>query len=166
MGKVVRQMRQAPSNKIDKDAVKVWKIHAALGEILWWVIMISLTIVTVMFDLPEWMLWIGWPLLLLYSYINIFLLPVWRWKRWRYQVYEQEIDLQRGIFIMKRTLIPMIRVQHVDTKQGPILKKFGLSTVTISTAATIHEIPALPEEEGSELRDRISTLARVDESDV
>lgn len=28
---------------------------------------------------------------------------------------EQEIELQHGVFIIKRTLVPMIRVQHVDT---------------------------------------------------
>lgn len=159
-------MRRAPENQIAKDAIKVWKIHAFLGELFWWLVLIAVTILTIIFDWPLWILWIGWPLLLVYSYINVFLLPVWRWRRWRYQVYEQEIDIQHGIFIVKRTLIPMIRVQHVDTKQGPILKKFGLSTVTVSTAATVHEIPALLEEEGAELRDRISSLARVDESDV
>lgn len=159
-------MRDAPGNRISKDAIKVWKIHAALGELIWWLIMIAVTIATFVYDWPLWILLTAWPLLLLYSYINVFLLPVWRWKRWRYQVYEQEIDILHGIFVVKRTLIPMIRVQHVDTRQGPLLKKFGLSTVTISTAATVHEIPALLEAEGAELRDRISSLARVDESDV
>lgn len=159
-------MREAPENQIAKDAIKVWKIHAVLGELFWWLIMIAITVLTIIFAWPYWILWAGWPLLLVYSYINVFFLPVLRWKRWRYQVYEQEIDIQHGIFIVKRTLIPMIRVQHVDTKQGPVLKKFGLSTVTVSTAATVHEIPALLEAEGAELRDRISSLARVEENDV
>ncbi|HLS67353.1 MAG TPA: PH domain-containing protein, partial [Pseudogracilibacillus sp.] len=64
------------------------------------------------------------------------------------------------------TIIPMIRVQHVDTKQGPILKRYSLATVSISTAATVHEIPALNEAEASVIRDRISVLARVDEDDI
>ena len=37
----------------------------------------------------------------------------------------------------------MVRVQHVDTEQGPILKKYDLATITISSAATTHTIPAL-----------------------
>ncbi len=60
----------------------------------------------------------------------------------------------------------MIRVQHVETKQGPILKYFNLASVSISTAATTHEIPALSNEIASDLRDKISTLAKVDEDDV
>src|SRR5699024_360874 len=76
------------------------------------------------------------------------------------------IYIQHGILVVSRILVPMIRVQHVDTKQGPILRKFNLASVTISTAATTHEIPALIEADASALRDRISTLARVDEDDV
>lgn len=60
----------------------------------------------------------------------------------------------------------MIRVQHVDTIQGPLLKKYRLSTISISTAATTHEIPALDENEADELRISIAKLARVAEEDV
>lgn len=60
----------------------------------------------------------------------------------------------------------MVRVQHVDTKQGPLMSKFVLASVTISTAAGSHEIPALKEEIADELRDHISILARVVEEDV
>jgi len=70
------------------------------------------------------------------------------------------------LFVMKRTLIPMIRVQHVDSSQGPLLKKYKLASVTIFTAATVHEIPALDEGEAEELRYHISRLARVADEDV
>ena len=76
------------------------------------------------------------------------------------------MELQEGIFIVKRTLIPMIRVQHVDTVQGPILRKYQLASVIINTAATSHEIPALEESEAEELRRLISNLARVADEDV
>lgn len=57
-------------------------------------------------------------------------------------------------------------MQHVDTHQGPILRKYKLATVTVSTAATVHEIPALDLEEAEELRFFISNLARVAVDDV
>ncbi|WP_145453348.1 PH domain-containing protein, partial [Staphylococcus epidermidis] len=63
-------------------------------------------------------------------------------------------------------LVPMVRVQHVDTSQGPILKKYDLATVSISTAATVHEIPTVDIQEAEELRRSISALARVAEDDV
>lgn len=101
-----------------------------------------------------------------YAYLVIMTFPALRWKRWRYEVRENEIELKNGLFVIKRTLVPMIRVQHVDTRQGPILRKYRLATVTISTAATVHEIPALDVDEAEELRFFISQLARAAENDV
>jgi hypothetical protein len=46
------------------------------------------------------------------------------------------------------------------------MRNYDVASVSISTAATRHIIPALSEEDASELRDRISELARVDEDDV
>lgn len=96
----------------------------------------------------------------------MYLFPNIRWDHWRYEVREQEIEIQHGLFIVKRTLIPMVRVQHVDSSQGPILKHYHLASISISTAATIHTIPALTVEEADGLRASISELARVAEDDV
>lgn len=100
------------------------------------------------------------------SICSIFIFPNIRLKIWRYEVHENELDLQHGLFTVTRVLVPMVRVQHVDTSQGPILRKYNLATVTISTAATVHEIPALEMEEADQLRDYISKLAREAKDDV
>src|SRR3954454_9257741 len=55
--------------------------------------------------------------------------PELRWRRWRWEVREHEIDLLRGIFVVRRTLIPMARVQHVETERGLIGQALGLATV-------------------------------------
>ncbi|MFK4998583.1 PH domain-containing protein [Bacillus sp. N9] len=94
------------------------------------------------------------------------IIPSLRWKWWRYEVREQEIELQYGIFVITRTLVPMVRVQHVDTVQGPLLRKYRLASIEISTAASKYEIPAVDIEEAEELRYKISKLVRVAEEDV
>lgn len=71
-----------------------------------------------------------------------------------------------GLFIIRRTLIPMIRVQHVETCQGPFLHKYQLASVEVSTAATVHTIPALDIQEADELRQYISKMASVEDEDV
>ncbi|WP_174615743.1 PH domain-containing protein [Virgibacillus ihumii] len=159
-------MRQPPIHTIAEEAVKAWKITAGIYVGVLWLAAIAATVLTFIFDWPVWIIAIAVALSAICTYVFVFLLPVLRWRRWRYEVFEQEIYIQHGILIVSRTLVPMIRVQHVDTQQGPILKKYKLASVTISTAATTHEIPALLEEDASELRDRISALARVDEDDV
>ncbi|ASN07093.1 PH domain-containing protein [Virgibacillus necropolis] len=159
-------MRQPPINTIADDAIKAWKISAIIYISILWIIIVAGLVISIIFNFPLWYTVIGSLISGLLHYLFVYLLPKVRWKRWRYEVFEQEIYIQHGIIIVSRTLVPMIRVQHVDTKQGPILKKYQLASVTISTAATTHEIPALLEEDAASLRDRISALARVNEDDV
>ncbi|WP_411954474.1 PH domain-containing protein [Alkalibacillus sp. S2W] len=159
-------MRQPPQHRIAEDAIKAWRITEVIVMVILLLLVIASFIVGHFFN---WALWISLTALAVWgvlAYLMIFVIPVVRWRRWRYEVFDQEIYVQHGILIVSRTLVPMIRVQHVDTKQGPILKRFNLSNLTVSTAATIHEIPALPQEEAAALRDQISELARVDEDDV
>ncbi|WP_079504351.1 PH domain-containing protein [Mesobacillus jeotgali] len=155
-----------PQKRISERALTVWKITACLHSLVVWVLAGGLIAITIIFDLQKWIIGAAIAVAIIYSYLFIFFLPRLRWKRWRYEVREQEIELQYGVFIVKRTLIPMIRVQHVDTLQGPLLRKYQLSTVTVSTAATVHEIPALDMEEAESLRTSISRLARVADEDV
>jgi uncharacterized protein len=155
-----------PQKRISPMALKVWKIYGVLESLIVTALSAGAIVLTFIFDWSHWVTIIAVGILIIFTYVFVFLLPTIKWKRWRYEVREQEIELQRGIFIVKRTLVPMVRVQHVDTVQGPILKKYRLATITISTAATVHEIPALDMEEADELRNSISQLARVAEDDV
>lgn len=159
-------LRAQPKNNIASDAVKVWRITAAIYMIVLWFLIVASIGLIIYFDLSPIYAFIGLGVGLLALFLFVYLIPKLRYRRWRYEIFEQEIYIQHGILIMTRTIIPMIRVQHVDTQQGPILKKYNLATVSVSTAATTHIIPALQEEDASSLRDRISTLARVEEDDV
>ena len=88
------------------------------------------------------------------------IVPELRYRRWRWDVREHEIDLQRGVLIMRRTLIPIERVQHVETERSIIGQALDLATVKIHTAAGSHEIPLLAEYDAGRLRVRIAELAR------
>ena len=87
-------------------------------------------------------------------------LPTLRWRRWRYEVRDEEVDLMRGAFVVRRTIIPIRRVQHVDTESGPLQDSFGLATVTFHTAAGGVAIPALGKGEAERVRARVAELAR------
>lgn len=155
-----------PQKRISERALTVWRISAALNSIFVLLICGGVIGLSLLFEWPVWIMIVAILLFIVEVYFFVYLFPLIKWKRWRYEVREQEIELKHGIFIETRTLVPMIRVQHVDTVQGPILRKYKLATVTVSTAATIHEIPALELEEAEELRVYISRLARVADEDV
>jgi uncharacterized protein len=159
-------MLSQPHKRISERALTVWRITGVIITLFLLFILGGLMTLIVLFDWPVWISVVAIILFLLTSYIAIFLVPHLRWKHWRYEVREQEIEIQQGIFVIKSTLVPMVRVQHVDTEQGPLLRKYNLATVTISTAATVHGIPTLDVEEAEEMRHAISRLARVAEEDV
>lgn len=91
--------------------------------------------------------------------MHVIVVPRLRWRRWRYEVREEEIDLQRGTFTVVRTLVPMSRVQHVDTRRTVVSEMFGLAAVVFHTAAGANAIPALADAEANAIRDRIADLA-------
>lgn len=87
-------------------------------------------------------------------------LPTLAWRRWRYEIRDEAIDLRRGAIVVRRTVVPMRRVQHVDTSSGPLQAAFELATVTFHTAAGPVSIPALGRQEAATVRRRVSELAQ------
>jgi membrane protein YdbS with pleckstrin-like domain len=98
--------------------------------------------------------------------IFVVIVPKIRWIQWSFDVFEEEIDIHKGIFWRKRIIIPLIRVQNVDTRQGPIMRANGLASFTVATAGGEHEIPGLDVAEADALRDRVAVLARIAQEDV
>ncbi|MBD7946149.1 PH domain-containing protein [Psychrobacillus sp. Sa2BUA9] len=159
-------MRREPINRISVKGLRVWRIYGIIQTLIVLLLGIGTGVINYFTGNYIWLYIVAGAGVLLVGYLLIYLFPKVRWSRWRYEVRDQEIELQHGLFVVKRTLVPMVRVQHVDTEQGPILRKYDLASITISTAATSHTIPALITEEADELRGRISVLARVAEEDV
>ncbi|MDS9472174.1 PH domain-containing protein [Sporosarcina pasteurii] len=159
-------MRRQPINRISEKGLRVWRLYGIIQTFFVLLVAIGAGVLAYIFEWSWYIYGIAGIIVIAYAYLFVYLFPKIKWLRWRYEVRESEIELQHGLFIVKRTLIPMVRVQHVDTSQGPILRKYNLAGITISTAATNHEIPALIVEEADELRSRISTLARVADDDV
>jgi uncharacterized protein len=108
-----------------------------------------------------------WSGLWLLALLGLLVLPaavsVIRWRRWRWDVGDDGIDIRHGTLTERRTLIPWIRVQHVDTRRGVVEQLFNLATVVVHTAAGAHEIPLLDAREAELLRERIGAGARRDD---
>jgi membrane protein YdbS with pleckstrin-like domain len=56
------------------------------------------------------------------------------YKRWKYEITQTEIKIEKGIIWKKYTSIPYERVQNVDIKRGIIARMLGFSIVDIETA--------------------------------
>ncbi len=84
---------------------------------------------------------LGWLAVLLVAVAAVGIAPELRWRRWRWEVREQEIDIRHGTVAVTRTLVPMLRVQHVDTRRDLLQQLLGLATVVFHTAAGVERDP-------------------------
>ncbi|MCR8632847.1 PH domain-containing protein [Paenibacillus radicis (ex Xue et al. 2023)] len=159
-------MHSQPSERIDQRAIAVWQWGAAITSALLAAVGVGAIIVSIKFAWPWWIPVLICAAVVLEMALDITIMPPLRWKRWRYEIREEEIDLLQGVIFVTRTVIPMVRIQHVDTHQGPILRKYGLTSVTFSTAAGKHHIPALADDTAARVRKQIAELARVTNEDV
>ncbi len=160
-------METEPKERLDRRALKAWFFSGLAWSLLFMIIpILYLTIVPMFWDLPALYGWLAAGLVFFYFLWDAIILPRIKLHFWRYEIHNDEIDIRHGVFIIRRTLIPMIRVQHVDTEHGPIMRLFNLATLRVSTAASEHRIPALSREKAAELRGEISALARVSDEDV
>lgn len=60
--------------------------------------------------------------------------PVVFFRYYRYRMDDDCIEVRRGVIIRSHSLVPVERVHQVQVNKGPILRKFGLANVTVTTA--------------------------------
>lgn len=105
----------------------------------------------------------GWVLpvvLLVLGAVAVVFVPELRHRRWRYEIRDDEIDIRHGTFTVRRTLIPIRRIQHVDTEAGLIQSMFDVAAVKFHTAAGASTIPAVDKGEADAIRRRVSDMTR------
>ena len=154
-------MKAEPAEMLDSRAKTLWRITGALGALP--LLAVGVFVSSSLLRVVEAPLLLG--VLPFLAALVLFValagvLPGLRWRRWRYEIRAEEVDLQRGIFWVSRTLVPLARIQHVDTQSGPLQRRFGLATVVFYTAAGANQIPELSAPVAAEVRDRISELTR------
>ena len=153
-------MHAEPREKLNPRIKAVWRISDALMLTAVWLILASPGAIALLVDASE-AYWAE-PYVLAFTVLYAVLLVVFlfavtplRYIRWHYELRPDFLELKYGI-----------RVQNTDTKQGPILRAFGLASVTVSTAAGSMEIPGLLTEEADSVRDRAAEFARLAREDV
>lgn len=164
-------MRELPTQQLNPKVKNIWRINDALWLTVAFLCCFIPFACVRAFEPST----VGWSTIVLIVLAVVYVvslvvflavLPPIRYARWRYELSEDYLDIARGIVWRKRFIIPFIRVQNTDTRQGPILRAFGLSSVTVATAAGEHEIPGLENHVADAVRDRAAELARIAQEDV
>lgn len=130
-----------------------------LSGVLLAVILVGVaTVGVLLLDLSEWTpIAVGLGVLLITGP-----LAVARYRRWGYEIREDSLYLERGVITEVRTVVPFVRIQHVDSRRSPLERATGLASTVVYTAGTRGSdvrIPGLTPTDAYELRDRLKRLA-------
>lgn len=92
---------------------------------------------------------------LAYKLIGLIVYPMIEYKQWGYTISEDRVDIRHGIFFVKHTIIPVIRIQHITVSQGPVNRHLGLYEVEMSLASDSFQIPCLAKETADEIAENL-----------
>ncbi len=154
-------------NPLHPSVIVVWRIGGLIGAAVWTVIAAALEFLLL---IPQ-----NGPLLapgLVTTVVALFFFtlalawPGLRYRHWRWRVMPDRVLIQKGVVWRSRSLIPRVRIQHVDTRTSPLQRWLGLASLVIYTAGTRGadaEIPGLANDEAVQLREELSRLEELDE---
>ncbi|MET7951918.1 PH domain-containing protein [Micromonospora sp. NPDC005324] len=131
---VVDQLRiRPPRHRLDRRFI-LWRtlqalfwgigVLGVLGTIYWWAEVTR----------P----WLG-PLLIIGGVIyavNIAIMPTWRYHVHRWEAGDDAVYALEGWLTKKWQIVPISRIQSIDTEIGLIQQALGLATIKVTTAST------------------------------
>jgi uncharacterized protein len=87
------------------------------------------------------------------------------YRRLGYAIDGRLLRTVRGWLFHTDTVVPFVRVQHIDVTRGPFDKMFGTATLVVHTAGTHNSVvtlPGLSPERAAEIREAIRSEIRAD----
>ena len=87
------------------------------------------------------------------------------YRRLGYAIDGRVLRTVRGWLFHTDTVVPFVRVQHIDVTRGPVDKFFDTASLVVHTAGTHNSIvvlPGLSPERAAEIRDAIRSEIRAD----
>jgi len=87
------------------------------------------------------------------------------YRRLGYAINGRLLRTVRGWLFHVDTVVPFVRVQHIDVTRGPFDKMFGVANLVVHTAGTHNSIvvlPGLSPDRATEIREAIRSEIRAD----
>lgn len=148
----------ADLERLDHRVVRLWRMSLAIWSAIFLSVSLVLGIVTG--RVPA--LGLVTLAMTVVAAVIVVRWPAARYAGWGYVVRESDVVLRRGVWWTMVSIVPHARIQHVDTRRGPLERALRLASVTIhtagSTGATL-TIPGLDAARAEQLRDRLAALS-------
>ncbi len=156
---------------LDPRVRVLWWLSGAIGAIP---LVLAALVLDALLELPFGDGWAGWVVALVFAVI-VAVGPIVRYRRWRWALRDHDpvhtdrpqaplagdLWIRRGAIVVTTSVIPLARLQFVDTRQGPVMRMLGLAELVVHTAApgTSGVLTGLDQAEAEGLRERLARVA-------
>lgn len=157
-------MEESSPQKLAPQVVRLWRLN---GCFLLFIVFFGYVggAWLISSQIPLLLLVLLGGLLLILLIAGLLYVPKYQYACWHYIVRDDEIELRHGVWFTKRSVIPIVKIQHVDTVQGPLMRAYGVTALILATSAGMHTIPGILPHVADALRQTILTIAKVDDDD-
>lgn len=119
----------------------------------------------------------GWVLIgvaVVFSVLYTLIAPPIRFRRYRYMIAKDRIEIIEGLLFIRRTIIPIDRIYQIDVRKGPLDNAVGVEKVNVTTAGSSAAFRFLEPEVADEIAlyingtvlDKIQSKMKGDAQDV
>lgn len=77
--------------------------------------------------------------------------PTVRFKRYKYLIQPDRIEIIQGVFWVSRTVVPVDRIHQINVSRGPLDTAFGVAKVSVITAGSTAVFRFLDEDKAQQL---------------
>lgn len=138
-----------PAHQVAPAARWLWALQGAMLMAVLGGVVLGVTIplgdevagwLATLFAVARW-------LLLPVALVSVVIEPLWRYRVHRWEVTGDAVYTLEGWLDQTWRIVPISRIQTVDTSRGPLQQLFGLASISIRTAShagstSIHQLPA------------------------
>ncbi|MFG1989743.1 PH domain-containing protein [Actinoplanes sp. NPDC048988] len=91
--------------------------------------------------------------------VNVAVMPGWRYRVHRWETTDDAVYALEGWLTKKWQIVPLSRIQSIDTEAGPLQQVLGIATIKVTTASSEGKISI----EGLDVRVARETVERLRE---
>ena len=144
---------------LDPRVVRLWRLHALWRGLTF---VAAPFLLTLLFDVSVTTAAIAAAAVAVLAAAGVAVWPRLQYRAWGYTLRPTDLLLRYGVLFRTTSIVPHARIQHVDTRHGPVDRWLGLETVVVYTAGVrgaMIPIPGLAADRAESLRDRLVELS-------
>ena len=120
-----------PTERVSPRAKTMWRVAAVPALVIFWVAAAALWAI----DEVPWGVAAAVTILAVVQIAYVTVVPVIRYRVHRWEVTHESFYTRSGWLSLDTRIVPLNRVQTVDTSQGALERAFGLASVRVTTAS-------------------------------